>query len=1132
MMKKGKFRTFLTLLTGMMLILASFNGVQLRANATGVSTEPYTWQNAQIGGGGYVVGIIFNQGEEDLIYARTDMGGAYRFNPTTQKWIPLTDMVGFDDWNNLGCDSLATDPVDTNRVYIAAGTYTNNWTASNGCILRSQDKGNTWEVTDLPFKIGANMMGRSMGERLVVDPNSNNVLYMGTRSGNGLWKSIDYGATWNQVTSFTEVGNFAPTDNDSAVYDDTLTGVVWVTFDPSSSVSGTPCQTIYVGVANKAENGGTPENTVFYTTDGGLTWNPVAGQPTDGYFPHHGEISSDGILYIPYSNGVGPYDGTKGDVWKYNTVTGTWTNISPVPSSSDDNYFGYGGLSVDAQDPNALIVTTLNCWWPDGNIYRSADGGATWTSFWEWNGYPNRTIRYTQDISATPWLTFGEQADPPVPSPRLGWMMGTISIDPFNSDRMFYGTGATVYSTNNLTNLDSGGSVSLTVKSLGIEQTAVLSLISPTTGTAHLVSGLGDVTGFVHEDLTAVPDMMMITPHFSSTTSMDYAELNPTKYVRVGNTDAGTASRIGISYDSANNWSAGSNSWTTTETDTTSGGKVAMSADGNTVVWAPVGKTPSYSTNSASSWTTCVGLPVNAAIASDRVNPDKFYGFSGGTFYVSTDGGATFTPTVTGLPDPSSSPSPETTPVNFKAMPGIEGDIWLAGGSEGYDYGLYRSTDSGTTFTRISGIEEADTVGFGMAAPGQDYMALYISAQINGVRGIFRSDDEGLTWIRINDNNHQYGRTNMCITGDPRIYGRVYVGTNGRGIVYGDSLNTTISSVISPTSTDFDKNTVHQTDIEVTMTLNGNSLLNITNGSTVLIDGTDYTVVGNTVTIKKDYLTMQSVGTTNLTFTFSAGADRVLSILVTDTTGVNNSSITPTTATFDKNMNAQVDIPIALTLNGNSFISITNGADILTQDIDYTISGEVVTLKKEYLAEQSVGTTSLTFTFSAGASQTLFITISDSTVSNNSLIIQMYNTGTATTTNSISPQVNIINNGTDAVNLANVKLRYYFTKDGASAQSFWCDWSNVDSANVVGSFVDMTNPTASADCYLEISFLNGAGSLTSGESVFLQTRFAKSDWSSYTQTNDYSFNADASAYTDWTKITVYTSGNLIWGIEP
>jgi hypothetical protein len=81
---------------------------------------------------------------------------------------------------------------------------------------------------------------------------------------------------------------------------------------------------------------------------------------------------------------------------------------------------------------------------------------------------------------------------------------------------------------------------------------------------------------------------------------------------------------------------------------------------------------------------------------------------------------------------------------------------------------------------------------------------VYAIAQIGGVQGIFRSDDAGTSWTRINDDQHQYGNIGQAITGDPRIYGRVYVGTNGRGIVYGDLSGTTpppSTTTTAPTTT-------------------------------------------------------------------------------------------------------------------------------------------------------------------------------------------------------------------------------------------------------------------------------------------------------------------------------------------
>ncbi len=153
-------------------------GLVHSAAAPASATTGYTWRNVEIVGGGFVPGIVFNQSEPDLIYARTDIGGAYRWDPATERWIPLLDHVGWDDWGHSGVVSIATDPVDPDRVYAAVGTYTNDWDPNNGAIKRSTDRGETWETTELPFKLGGNMPGRGMGERLAIDPNDNSVLYL------------------------------------------------------------------------------------------------------------------------------------------------------------------------------------------------------------------------------------------------------------------------------------------------------------------------------------------------------------------------------------------------------------------------------------------------------------------------------------------------------------------------------------------------------------------------------------------------------------------------------------------------------------------------------------------------------------------------------------------------------------------------------------------------------------------------------------------------------------------------------------------------------------------------------------------------------------------------------------------
>jgi xyloglucan-specific exo-beta-1,4-glucanase len=736
------------------------------------------WRNVEIGGGGFVPGIVFNQSEPGLVYARTDIGGAYRYDGAAQRWVPLLDHLGWDKWGWNGVVSLASDPVDPDNVYVAAGMYTNSWDPNNGAVLRSGDRGATWQASELPFKLGGNMPGRGMGERLSVDPNDNRVLYLGAPSGNGLWRSTDSGVTWAKVTAFPNPGNYVADPSDPNGYGSDNQGVVWVSFDPTTGTAGSRTQTVYVGVADK-------ENTVYRTTNGGTSWERVAGQPT-GHIAHKGVLDHEGgFLYIATSDTGGPYDGGKGDVWKLDTATGVWTQISPVPSSSGDNHFGYSGLSVDRQNPGTLMVTTQMSWWPDIQIFRSTDGGTTWTRAWEFTSYPNRSFRYTMDVSETPWLTFGANPQPPEVTPKLGWMTEALEIDPFDSDRMLYGTGATIYGTENLTAWDTGGKALIKPVIRGLEETAVLDLISPPSG-APLISGLHDLGGFRHTSVTTIPSMLFTSPNFVSTTSLDYAETAPNIIVRAGNfadSDRPNDAHVAFSTDGGANWFQG-----TEPSGVNNGGTVAAAADGSKFVWSPGEGAVVRSVGFGNSWTAAGGLPQQAVVESDRVNPNKFYGFKDGTFYTSTDGGATFATRATGLPATA----------KFKAVAGREGDIWLAG-----DLGLFRSTDSGATFTEVSSVAGARNIGFGKAAAGRTYPALFMVGTVGSEKdAVFISDDTGATWRRINDDRHQYGNMGEALTGDPRVYGRVYLGTNGRGILYADtSGGGTDPTTTTPTST-------------------------------------------------------------------------------------------------------------------------------------------------------------------------------------------------------------------------------------------------------------------------------------------------------------------------------------------
>lgn len=100
------------------------------------------------------------------------------------------------------------------------------------------------------------------------------------------------------------------------------------------------------------------------------------------------------------------------------------------------------------------------------------------------------------------------------------------------------------------------------------------------------------------------------------------------------------------------------------------------------------------------------------------------------------------------------------------------------------DKGLYHSSDSGATFTAIEGISQAWALGLGAAKEEGGYPAVYVAATLDGVTGYYRSDDEGASWVQIDDAKHGFGAPGSnVLTGDPRVYGRCVQGfLKGEGV--------------------------------------------------------------------------------------------------------------------------------------------------------------------------------------------------------------------------------------------------------------------------------------------------------------------------------------------------------------
>ena len=743
------------------LVLACAAAVLFCAGAQ--AAADYVWRSVKVGGGGYIPDIIFSPAERDLVYLRSDMGGMYRWDAKTFAWLPLQD--DNPDPNYRGIESLAPDPVDPNVVYAAVGTYHGDHSA----ILCSANRGDSWETIPVTFRMGGNEEGRDLGERLAVDPNDTNILYFGSRF-DGLQKSTDSGRTWAKVDSFPYKGLGLPGNHEP-----THAGLSFVIFDSSSGTKGAPSRTIFVGVADK------DVHHLYRSDDAGQTWTQIQGEPSIDLLPGQAGLDSKGILYVTYSNSMGPYGITKGAVFKLDTKSGAWTDITPNKNARPG---GYMGISLDRQRPDTLVVATLDLDESAGDsIYRSIDGGANWQDIRSFS---------IRDVWASPFLKWSAK------DASFGWWITGLAVDPFNSAYAAYTTGATIYKTHNLTDVERGETIDWRTWVEGIEQTAVLSMVSPPKG-AHLVSGFADIGGFAHFYLDkSVP--ISSNPIFINTNNIDYAARAPNVVVRSGTHEAHAKVRtatLGYSTDYGKTWKPlyapppkdyvelAPDKIPYNYSDPFINSAIVTSADGKTFVVMTPG-TPVLTRNRGKSWVKVKGLPPTGRPVPDRADPKRFYAvdFDKSVVYVSNDGGLSFKPQLTlGLPSDIKADMPHwrEAPWPLIAAPGRKGDLWFI--SQGR---LFHSLNGGKSFAEVKSDLAVFTFDFGKAAPGKRYFTLYAIGTKDGVSAIWRSEDEGQSWLRLRDARHEYSRVWRCIAADKNIFGRVYVGTDGRGIVYGE----------------------------------------------------------------------------------------------------------------------------------------------------------------------------------------------------------------------------------------------------------------------------------------------------------------------------------------------------------
>ena len=691
---------------------------------SGTPQAQFTFSQVAMGGGGFVSGV-FATSEEGLYYARTDVGGSYRYNKDTQKWEAMSYDISEEDRGLLGIDGLAFGEKDPNRVYMLAGTeyFSNGLT----CLLYSDDYGKTWNRTDLTEMIKAhgNGMGRGNGERIAVDPKNSDIVYVGGRTG-GMIKSTDGGKTFTAL----DMGTNTSTSNGN--------GICSIIIDPKSG-DDSACTTIYAAISR------TQEDNLYKSTDGGATWNPVADAPK-GFFTQRMKYNGDGKIAITYASAEGPWNNnrTSGGIRLLDMSNDTFTDITPVKKS-------YGDIVIDPANPDRMVACTENIYVPQPNgqfgdeFYVTTDGGKNWTLL-------NEKMKMSD--GGVEWIS----------TASMHWC-SSMAIDPNNTNKVMVVSGNGIFTCDNIWDENP----EFYFFSKGIEETVPYDIISIPGG--KLVSVIGDYDGFAQDN--AEEYGVVHSSVAGSMTGLAVAAKATDTWVKCG----GDEEKPGFWYtlDAGKTWN--NVKYSPLESKKVAyGGYVGVSADGKRFFWAP-GNDSSiyYSDDLGKTWTKSEGGVGAKKIICDPVNPDYVYAASGGAFFYSEDGGKTFTQNMT------LSIFTAARPV---VAPGKEGVVYYPA------MGLQVSTDYGKTFTRMDTLAACMAVGLGKGKTDSDPYTIFVWGKPTNddPMGLYWSEDEGKTWSRANDDEHQFGGPgNGCfVAGDMNTYGRVYMSTVGLGVVYGD----------------------------------------------------------------------------------------------------------------------------------------------------------------------------------------------------------------------------------------------------------------------------------------------------------------------------------------------------------
>ncbi|MFZ0204667.1 MAG: hypothetical protein WAL59_00820, partial [Roseiarcus sp.] len=281
--------------------------------------------------------------------------------------------------------------------------------------------------------------------------------------------------------------------------------------------------------------------------------------------------------------------------------------------------------------------------------------------------------------------------------------------------------------------------------------------------------------------------------------SVDYASSNPSFIV--GLADWWGTEQSGYSANGGQTWTKFSTMIPGADS-AFMGGTIAASTPQN-IIWAPANsKQPYYTLNGGSTWSpiTLPGVSTwkgfhwayyldQRSVTADRVLANTFYlYYPGQGVFETTNGGQSWTNVHPRYIESNSSFAGYNS--SIQSVPGEASNLFYTGGPQGTlsstpaNDPFYRSTNGGATWTAVPNVLDVFCFGFGAAAPGQSYPAIYIVGYVNNVYGIWQSTNRAQSWTSIG--TYPLGELDRinAISGDPNHFGEAYVGFAGGGYAY------------------------------------------------------------------------------------------------------------------------------------------------------------------------------------------------------------------------------------------------------------------------------------------------------------------------------------------------------------